>query len=140
MAVVSMGDMVRGDIQGKPTIGIVDDDESVRLAIGTLLRSVGFETRSFGSGPDFLLSHRSVRLDCLILDLRMRGMSGLEVQRMLRELNHPVPVIFVSAHGDQDARDRAMTAGAVCFLSKPFDEAALLACVGRALGDSPRPA
>lgn len=119
--------------QIKPVIGIVDDDESVRLAVGTLLRSVGFEHRSYASGEAFLQAGAAGSIDCLIVDLRMRGMSGLELQQKLKDSGDTVATIFISAHGDQDARQRALAAGSVGFLAKPFDEAALLDCVRLAL-------
>ena len=129
-------------MRDKPNICIVDDDDSVRMAVGALLRSVGFDNRSYASGQAFLDSGMAGSIDCLIVDLRMKGMSGLELQRLLNEAGSTVPVIFISAHGDEEARQRAMNAGCLDFLSKPFDEGALLRCVQRALTSptlSPRP-
>ncbi|QHI96706.1 response regulator [Xylophilus rhododendri] len=116
-----------------PVISIVDDDRSVRLALCTLLRSVGLQARAWASGEEFLQSGLDEDVACLIVDLRMRGMSGLELQRRLAQAGRTIPVIFISAHGDEDARQRAQAAGAIGFLGKPFDEQALLACVARAL-------
>lgn len=121
----------------KPIVCIVDDDESVRSAVGTLLRSVGFDSRNFASGADFLRDGIAQPISCLILDLRMKPMSGLDLQRKLNEMGSKVPVIFISAHGDDDARRRALTAGSLAFFSKPFDERALLECVRQAVGAQP---
>lgn len=123
-------------VRNKPMICIVDDDESVRLAVGTLLRSVGFENQAYASGQEFLRAGVADSIDCLIIDVRMKGMSGLELQHTLNDAGSTVPIIFISAHGDADARQRAIVGGCVDFLSKPFDEGALLDCVRRAL--SPR--
>jgi FixJ family two-component response regulator len=121
----------------KPTIGIVDDDASVRHAVGTLLRSVGLDNVAFASGQEFLDAGAADDVDCLIVDLRMRGMSGLDLQQALSRAGHAVPIIFISAHGDEDARRRAMAAGSLGFLSKPFDEGALLDLVRQALAARP---
>ena len=114
-------------------IGIVDDDESVRLAVGALLRSVGRPNQAYASGADFLHHRPAGLLGCLIVDIRMKGMSGLELQAELRRTGDTTPVIFISAHGDDDQRQRALAAGPVGFLAKPFAEAALLDLVRRAL-------
>ncbi len=116
-----------------PVICLVDDDASVRNAVSTLLRSVGFDCRDFASGAEFLLSGLAASSDCLIVDLRMKGMSGLELQAALRQAGVQLPTVFISAHGDDDARARAAAAGALGFLSKPFEERALLDCVRAAL-------
>lgn len=119
---------------GRPLVCIVDDDESVRLAVGALLRSVGFDIRAHASGGEFLLHRPDCRCSCLIVDLRMKGMSGLELQRELARAGDRTPVIFISAHGDDEARQRALAAGSVGFLAKPFDEGALLDLVRSAVG------
>ena len=121
-------------VRDKPLICIVDDDESVRLAVGALLRSVGYKNQAYASGQEFLQAGVAESIDCLIVDVRMKGMSGLELQRALSDAGSTVPLIFISAHGDDDARQRAIAGGCVDFLSKPFDEGALLDCVRRALG------
>jgi FixJ family two-component response regulator len=120
-----------------PVIGLVDDDASVRSAVSTLLRSVGFDCRDFASGAEFLLSGLASTADCLIVDLRMKGMSGLELQETLVQAGVKLPMVFISAHGDVDARARAASAGALGFLSKPFEERALLDCVRAALASRP---
>lgn len=110
-------------------ICVVDDDESVRTAIVRLLKSVGEDSRSFASGEAFLAADvlRSTRL--LIIDVRMKGASGLDVQAALRSQGLQIPLVFISAHADAALRDAAMAAGAMGFLSKPFSADALLAYV-----------
>lgn len=116
-----------------PLICVVDDDESVRDAISTLLRSVGLDCRTFESGQDFMRSGLGTSADCLIVDLRMKGMSGLELQTSLAHAGSILPTIFISAHGDEDAKARAAAGGALGFLSKPFEERELLDHVNSAL-------
>lgn len=114
-------------------IAVVDDDESVRQAIDNLLRSLGFVVRSFASGADFLQSHRKRRVACLISDLQMPTMSGIDIQAALAEQGDPTPVILITAFPNDAVKARALRAGAVGFLTKPFDGNALIACVERAL-------
>lgn len=114
-------------------ISVVDDDRSVRSAISSLLRSEGFASRSFESAEDFLESGLETVTRCLILDVRMKGMSGLELQSVLANAGMSVPTVFISAHADVGARSRAMNNGAVAFLSKPFSKEELLGCVQAAL-------
>jgi len=106
-------------------IGIVDDDESVRMAIRSLLRSLGFKVEIFGSAEDLLGSARLDDIACLIVDVRLPGMSGLDLQRQLLAANREFSMIFISAHDDPVARRHAITAGALAFLRKPFSEKAL---------------
>ena len=117
-----------------PLISVVDDDESLRESLGSLIRSVGFGVKAFASAEEFLNSEHSRVSDCLVLDLRMPGINGLELQRRLRASDSEIPVIFISAHGDEEARSRALREGAVDFLSKPFSEEALLTAIHTALG------
>jgi FixJ family two-component response regulator len=116
-----------------PRISIVDDDESVREAIRSLMDSVGFGTEVFSSAEDFLNSGRLHVTGCLIVDVRMPGMSGLELQRHLNATHSRVPIVFISANDDDSARSRALDAGAVDFLEKPFSEDALLRAIGASL-------
>jgi len=110
-----------------PHVSIVDDDESVREAIKSLLRSVGLGADVFASAEEFLRSDRLKNTACLILDVRMPGMNGLELQKLLAAAHHKIPIIFITAHvSDREARNRALQAGAVDFLSKPFSEETLL--------------
>ena len=118
---------------GVPLIAIVDDDDSLRKSLDNLIRSVGFRTQSFASAEAFLRSNHIPDTTCLILDVRMPGMSGLELQRQLGAANWHIPIIFISAHADDDARARALAAGAVDFLYKPFHEEALLNAIDTAL-------
>jgi len=115
-------------------IAIVDDDESVREALQSLLKSMGFRAEGFPSAEEFLQSAQISATTCLILDVRMPGMSGLELQRQLAADQRRIPIIFITAHGDDDTRARALQAGAVDFLAKPFSEEALLTAVHSALG------
>jgi len=112
-----------------PLISIVDDDESVRQALKSLLDSVGFHAETFASGEEFLNSRYLSETDCLIADVRMQGMSGLELQDRLKAANSSIPIIFISAHDDGDARTRGLRAGAVDFLQKPFSEDSLLGAI-----------
>jgi FixJ family two-component response regulator len=116
-----------------PLISVVDDDDSVRESIRGLLRSVRFVVAVFASAEEFLSSGRVRDTDCLILDVRMPGMSGLELQRCLVASHPKMPVIFITAHGDEELRSRALSDGAVDYLLKPFSEKALLNAVQMAL-------
>jgi FixJ family two-component response regulator len=114
-------------------IAVVDDDESARSAIQGMLRSVGWQARSFCSAEEFLASGQLCETACLISDIRMPGMSGLELQARLVEEGWRIPIIFVTAHGDSRTQVRAMRAGARAFLGKPFDDKVLLQEVRTAL-------
>jgi two-component system, LuxR family, response regulator FixJ len=110
-----------------PRVVIVDDDESVREAIRSLLRSVGIVVEVFASAEEFLKSDSLKDAACLILDVGMTGMSGLALQDRLVSAHSEIPIIFITAHAsDKEARSRALKAGAVGFLHKPFSEEALL--------------
>jgi FixJ family two-component response regulator len=121
------------DVSENTVITIVDDDESMREALKSLMRSVGFRAETFASGEEFLNSNRLRDTACLILDLQMPGISGLELQNRLAALQNRVPVVFITAHGNEEDRKRALQAGAVDFLRKPFSEEALLDAVHVAL-------
>ena len=114
-------------------VAIVDDDNSYRVAVRRLLKSAGFSVQSFASAEDFLSSGREQETGCLIADIRMPGMSGLELQARLNTDHSPIPIIFMTAHGDETMRLQAMRAGAVRFLTKPFDGETLLDSVRVAL-------
>jgi FixJ family two-component response regulator len=114
-------------------IAIVDDDESVQSALQDLLEAVGLTTRSFGSAEEFLESGQYRDAACLVVDIRMPGMSGLELQAKLKTERSRVPIIFITAHGDEKMRLQVMRAGAVDFLTKPFDQDVLLDCIRAAL-------
>jgi FixJ family two-component response regulator len=121
------------DASESAVITIVDDDESVREALKSLIRSVGFKAETFASGEEFLNSDRLRDTACLILDVQMPGISGFELQNRLASLQNRVPVVFITAHGNEEDRKRALQAGAVDFLRKPFSEEALLDAVHSAL-------
>ena len=115
-------------------IAVVDDDESVREALTGLLRSAGFGAEGYASAEEFLRSGRLDDTECLILDVRMPGIGGIELQRHLALAGHDTPIIFITAHGDEHTRAQALGANVVEFLTKPFDDDALLEAIGRALG------
>jgi FixJ family two-component response regulator len=114
-------------------IAVIDDDESVRTALQELLKSAGLPARSFASAEEFLKSGQQRQTGCLIADIRMPGMSGLEMQAKLNADHCRIPTIFITAHGDEKMRMQALRAGAVEFLSKPFDDKVLLDSVRAAL-------
>ena len=114
-------------------ISVVDDDESVRQALDGLLRAAGLRVAAFASAEAFLRSKELPSTDCLILDLRMPGMDGRELQQRLLDDGHRIPTIIVTAHGDDTSRAWALGAGAVAFMPKPFDGDALLATIKSAL-------
>jgi FixJ family two-component response regulator len=114
-------------------VAIVDDDESVRNAVEGLMKAAGFQARAFASAEEFLKSGQQQNAGCLIADIRMPGMSGLELQARLNAERCRTPIIFITAHGDAKMRMRALRAGAVEFLAKPFDDEALLETVRAAL-------
>ena len=116
-----------------PLISIVDDDDSLRNSLGNLLRSVGLRVQEFPSAAAFLGSQDVRETACLILDVRMPGMNGLELQRLIADADWRVPIVFITSHADDDARARALGAGAVGFLSKPFREQELLDAIDTAL-------
>ena len=116
-----------------PTISVIDDDASVRTATARLLGSMGFSAHAFASAQEFLLSPRLRETSCLIADVEMPGMSGIELQEYLIAQGHETPIIFITAYPQDRIREQVMRAGAVDFLSKPFDEPRLLECVKRAL-------
>ena len=120
--------------QDKPNlVAIVDDDDSVRSALQGLMKVAGLPALAFASGEEFLRSGKHRQTACLIADIRMPGMSGLELQARLNEDRQRIPIIFITAHGDEDMRLRALRGGAVEFLAKPFDEEVLLDSVRAAL-------
>jgi FixJ family two-component response regulator len=121
--------------QGSRRIAIVDDDQSVQSALQDLIESEGLSTLCFGSAEQFLDSGAQDEAACLIADIRMPGMSGLELQGKLKADRCRIPIIFITAHGDAKMRIQAMRDGAVEFLTKPFDNAVLLETVHAAVED-----
>jgi FixJ family two-component response regulator len=123
-------------MQDIPQIAVVDDDESMREAIRSLLRSVGFKAEMFASAEEFWQSDYRQSTACLVLDVRMPRMSGFDLQRQLALTDCSIPLIFVTAHGAEEGRERALRAGAVAFLYKPFSDEVLLRAVDTALHSS----
>jgi FixJ family two-component response regulator len=120
----------------KPSVvAIVDDDEFVRLSLQGLMREAGFPACAFESAEEFLSSGEQEHTGCLIVDIRMPGMSGLELQTTLYRENHRIPIIFITAQGDEKLRLQALRAGAVEFLTKPFDDEVLLENVRAAMSN-----
>jgi FixJ family two-component response regulator len=120
----------------QPLITIVDDDESVRQALMSLMRSLGFVSDAYACAEDFLRSGRLRRTACLIADVRMPGMTGLELHRHLVASGRPLPTILITAHQDEESRARALSAGVVCYLTKPFNEDDLLGCIQAAIANA----
>jgi FixJ family two-component response regulator len=112
---------------------VIDDDRSLRESIKSLIRSVGMRVETFASARLFLASSRPDAPACLVLDVRMPGLSGLDLQRELSDVDIPIPIIFITAHGDIPMSVRAMKAGAVEFLTKPFREQDLLDAIAQAI-------
>jgi len=123
----------------KPLIAIVDDDESVCRALKRLARALGMDAETFTAGRDFLDllgAMPSFQPDCVILDVQMPGLNGLEVQEQLVRTGHKLPIVFITAHDDVGARERALAGGAVAFLCKPFDDELLVKTLHAALKDN----
>jgi FixJ family two-component response regulator len=119
--------------EAEPTVFVIDDDGSIREALKDLLESVGLRVETFASAPEFLQSSHSDAPSCLVLDIRMPGLSGLDLQREMAEANIRTPIIFITGHGDIPMTVRAMKAGAVEFLTKPFRDQDLLDAIQQAL-------
>ena len=120
----------------KPLVAIVDDDESVCRALKRLVRSVGMHGETFASGREFLdliEAMPSFHPDCVVLDVQMPGLNGLEVQERLARNGNPLPVIFITAHDDAVPRERALAAGAVAFVRKPFNDELFMKTLNAAL-------
>ena len=120
-----------------PLVSIVDDDVSVRRSTRRLLRSAGFRAEAFASAEEFLSSGLAKETDCLILDLRMPAMNGIQLQRQLADASNPIPIIFLSAHASADDERRALQVGAIQFLQKPASKDTLLLAIRNALKISP---
>lgn len=112
-----------------PTIGIIEDDDSVRRALRRLLLSVGLDAEAFATAEEFLQSEHQALPSCLIVDVNLPGLSGLELQRQLRVEGRPLPIIVITAYVDEQVREQALQAGVIAFLTKPFEESALLQAV-----------
>jgi FixJ family two-component response regulator len=117
----------------KAIVLVVDDDPSVREALGSLIRSAGLRVETFASAQEFLARPREDMPSCLVLDVRLPGLSGLDLQKRMAELNTEIPIIFITGHGDVPTSVQAMKAGAVEFLTKPFVERDLLDAIQQAI-------
>jgi FixJ family two-component response regulator len=120
--------------QPSQTVSIVEDDESVCRAVRRLLQSFRLNVEMFATAEEFLARAQGESPACLILDVRLPGMSGLELQQRLGSARPRIPIVFITAHEDQQARHEALAVGAVAFLIKPFDEQVLMNAVSQALG------
>ena len=118
---------------GIPLISIIDDDDALRSSLENLIRSVGLRAQGFSSAEAFLSSNQVHETRCLVLDVRMPGMSGPELQRQMAVANSHIPIIFITAHADDAQRTQALEAGAVAFLHKPFYDEDLLYAIEAAL-------
>jgi FixJ family two-component response regulator len=123
---------------GKRYVAIVDDDESIRAALQGFMKEAGLPAQAFASAEEFLGNSELSQVGCLVADIRMPGMSGLELQARLNAERHRIPIVFITAHGDAGMRMQALRAGAVEFLAKPFDEEVLLDCVRAAMENRAR--
>jgi len=120
----------------QPTVFVVDDEPSVRKSLGRLLRAAGYRVEAFASAREFLQRDLGVEVGCLVLDVQMPDLNGLELQQALAEKDRSLPIVFITGHGDIPMSVRAMKAGATDFLSKPVDEKDLLGAITRALEQS----
>ena len=127
--------IVESWVPARRLIGVVDDDESVREATKGLMRSLGFAAEAYASAKDFLASPDLGRIACLIADLNMPEMSGIELHGHLVATGQNIPTVLITAYPDEDVRARALNAGVICYLTKPFAEDDLLACIRSALPD-----
>ena len=116
-----------------PLISVIDDDDSMRRAIVALARSAGYEARGFASAEEFLRCGTVESFACVVTDIHMPGMSGIELKQHLAASQCAVPVIMITARQEPGLEERALASGAACFLQKPFDAAALISCLERAL-------
>jgi FixJ family two-component response regulator len=116
-----------------PVVCVIDDDASLLRALRRLLRAGGFDVEVFSSAEAFLESGHRERVDCLVLDVRLEGMSGLELQERLVAAGSEIPVVFMTAHDDLSTRERAHRAGAIDYLRKPFDDESLIGAINRAI-------
>jgi FixJ family two-component response regulator len=120
-------------VQQGPLVAIVDDDDSIRDATENLLEAAGYSTTTFASAGSFMSSERRHRVSCVVADMRMPGMTGLELAEALAASGHAIPTVLVTAYPDEQTRLRARQAGILCYLSKPFSPEELCACVDAAL-------
>jgi FixJ family two-component response regulator len=120
-------------IEGAVIVAVIDDDPSIRRSLSRLLRSAGYGVETYSSVREFLERGNYARLACLVLDVRMPGQTGLDLQQVLTAAGHDIPIVFITGHGDIPMSAQAMEAGAVAFLAKPFDDGTFFKAVQRAL-------
>jgi FixJ family two-component response regulator len=120
--------------QTAPAIVVIDDDASVRRALQRLLRSAGFTVETFATAREFLAADQWAQTGCLVLDIHLPGMSGVELQEYLAASGVPIPIVFITAHDDVSTRERVQRAGAVGYLRKPFEQGTLIEAISRAIG------
>ena len=130
--------MAAGKMAERPLVVIVDDDQSLRNATRDLLKAAGFSTATFEDAESFLGSASRASASCLVADMRMPGMTGLELYQALVASGHGIPTVIITAHPEEPTQARAREAGITCYLSKPFAPDDLLECVGEALAKSQR--
>jgi FixJ family two-component response regulator len=123
----------------RPRVAVVDDDGSVRRALERLLRAAGFDVQSFASAPEFFCSLETQRPNCIVLDLHMPGINGLEVQRRLLEAEIHVPVVVITGHDEPQTRAQCLNAGAADYLCKPLNDEALILAIQSALSSVAKP-
>jgi FixJ family two-component response regulator len=128
------------NVAGPILISVIDDDDSLRAALVGLVRSLGYEVRGFGSAEEFLQADAVRTANCIITDIQMPGMSGIELKRHLTAQQVPAPVIMITARPEADLEAKALASGAFCFLRKPFDASVLIDWVGKALELGAEPA
>jgi len=121
------------ELNRRSLVAVIDDDESVRESLPDLLREFGYAVQAFASAEEFLGAGDLVRTRCLVLDIAMPGMSGQELQRELRRRERAIPIVFITANGEENVRPRLLEQGAVDCLFKPFSDTALLAAISSAL-------
>ncbi|MBC7770154.1 MAG: response regulator [Phycisphaerales bacterium] len=121
----------------EPLISIIDDDDSLRTALVGLVRSLGYRASAFGSATEFLAAGEPSASDCIVTDIHMPGLSGIELKQRLTQEGCAVPVIMITARMEPGLEERAVASGAACFLRKPFEVSALVACVEKALKRQP---
>ncbi|OLP46691.1 two-component system response regulator [Rhizobium oryziradicis] len=125
-------------VESHTTISIIDDDDAVRMATASLVRSLGFQTTIFASAEEFLQSQQVQTSACIITDIQMPGMNGVEMQSALRAAGNNIPMIFMTAFPEDNIRRQAFEAGAAGFLIKPFEGDQILACLDKAIGAGSR--
>jgi FixJ family two-component response regulator len=130
--------LARRETTKVPTIIIIDDDDEVRVATANLVRSYGLEAHGFSSAEAFLASPEVDLADCLVTDVQMPGMTGIELQAELNRRGCNLPTIFITAYPEKRLRRQAEAGGALCFLSKPFDATVLMECIDQAISRSRR--